>query len=92
MVFLVKVPYVIVSVTSQFFRANEVRFEQVFDNLTFKRTDPLRKRFRLSSILFCASFLGKCNIKQILTMIKRIKLVQRHHMVCFDISERYDIG
>ena len=49
MAFLVKVPWSIVSVVSQLFRANQMGFEQVFDNLTFKSMTAFRKRFNMSS-------------------------------------------
>ena len=31
-----------------------------------------------------------CNVKQILTMMKRIKLLWKSYLVCSDINERYD--
>ena len=44
--FLVKILQTIVSAISQFFRANQVGFEQVFNNLTFKHMDALRKQIQ----------------------------------------------
>ena len=50
-------------------------FEQVFDNVTFKRVAALRKRFSLPSIIFKQLFLRTCSLKQILAMIVRIRLL-----------------
>ena len=44
--------------------------EQVSDDLTFKYMDVLRKQTQSLKPLF----LDACNVKQILTMIARIKL------------------
>ena len=46
MAFLVKGPWSIVSAISQFFRTNQVVFKQVFDDLTFKHIDALRKQIQ----------------------------------------------
>ena len=46
MAFLVKIPQAITSVTSQFFRVNQIGLEQVLDNLTFEYVDPLRKQYQ----------------------------------------------
>ena len=36
-------------------------------------------------------FLDICNVKQILTMITRIRLLWKSYLVCSDVNERYDI-
>ena len=36
-------------------------------------------------------FLDICNVKQILAMITRNKLLWKSYLVCSDINERYDI-
>ena len=46
MAFLVKVPQAVVSVIPRLFQANQVEFKQVFDNLTVKHVDALRKQIR----------------------------------------------
>ena len=48
--------------------------KQVFDNLTFKDIDALRKQIQ-STVCFEPLFVDICNVKQILTMIARIKLL-----------------
>ena len=66
--------------------------EQVFDNLTFKHMDALRKQIQsLVDYVLNHCFLDICNVKQILTMITRIKLIWKSYLVCSDINERYDI-
>ena len=62
-----------------------MRFEQIFDDLTFKHMHALRKRFELL-------LLNTCDVKKILTMIVRIKLLLKSYLVCSDFSEKYDIG
>ena len=42
MAFLIKISQTIISAFLDCFKANEMRFEQVFDNLTFKHMDALR--------------------------------------------------
>ena len=44
MAFLVKISQTVISAISQFFRANQMGFEQVFDNLTLEHMDALRKQ------------------------------------------------
>ena len=68
------------------FRANQMGFEQVFDSLTFKHMDALRKQIRC----LVDYVLNHC-VKQILTMITRIELLWKSYLVCSDIHERYDI-
>ena len=46
MAFLVKILQAIVSVISQLFKANQIGFEQVFDNRTVKHMDTLRKQIQ----------------------------------------------
>ena len=46
MAFLVKAPQAIVSVISQLFLWNQVGFKQVFNNLTVKHMDVLRKQIQ----------------------------------------------
>ena len=51
-------------------------FEQVFDNLTFKHMDALRKQtWSLVDLCFETLFLDLCNVKEIFSMIARIKLL-----------------
>ena len=52
--------------------------------------DALRKQVK-SVIMFSTTVLDVCNVKQILTMIPRIKLLWKSYLVCNDINERYDI-
>ena len=52
-----------------------MEFEQVFHNLTFKRMSTLRKKIQSVVDSFKLPILDKCNLKQILTMIVRIKLL-----------------
>ena len=55
MAYLEEVPWTIVPIISQLFhgiRANQIGFELVFDKLTFKCMDALRKRFSLLLIMF----------------------------------------
>ena len=59
--------------------------EQVFENLTFKHMDALRKQIQYLADLEI------CNVNQILTMITRIKLLWKSYSVCSDIDEKYDI-
>ena len=50
-------------------------FEQVFDNLIFKRNDCFEEKvqsFVDYSLNYC--FLGICTLKQIVTMIVRVRL------------------
>ena len=57
MAFLVKVPWVIVSVISQLlncYGANQMGFKQVFDNLTVKHMDDSRKQ--IQSVVDYVSF------------------------------------
>ena len=46
MPFLVKAPQAVVSVILNCFRANQLGFKQVFDNLTVKYMDALRKQIQ----------------------------------------------
>ena len=46
MAFLVKAPYAIISVIFNCFRSSQVGFKQVFDNLTVKYNDALRKQIQ----------------------------------------------
>ena len=46
MAFLVKIPKAIVSVILNCFKTNQMGFEQVFDNPTFKHMDGLQKQFQ----------------------------------------------
>ena len=51
-------------------------FKQVLDNRTVKHMDALKKQTQVSRRLcFEPLFLDLCNVKQILTMIARIKLL-----------------
>ena len=51
-------------------------FGQVFDNLTFKRLTALRRKIQsVADYFLLTAFLTTCNLKQILTMIVRIKLL-----------------
>ena len=53
-----------------------MRFEQVFDHLTFKLIDALRKQIQsIVDSCFELRFLDCCHVNQILIMIVRIKLV-----------------
>ena len=56
----------------------QVGFEQIFDNITLKYMDAMRKqipnRFNLSLIMFGTTVLDISNVKQIWTMIAGIKL------------------
>ena len=72
MAFLAKIPQAIVSVISYFFfKANQIGFEQVFDNVIVKHMDALRKQ--IQSQLCCEPlFLHMCKVEQILTLIARI--------------------
>ena len=50
-----------------------MRFEQVFDNLAFKRMTALRKKIQSVVDYFCKLlFLGTCSLNQVVTMIVRI--------------------
>ena len=62
MVFLVKVPLSIVSVSA-------------FDNLTFKRMIALKNDSFCRQLFSKLLFLATCNLKHILTLILRIKLL-----------------
>ena len=54
--------------------------------------DALRKQTQsLHRLCFEKLFLDTCNVKQILTMITRIRLLWKSYLVCSDINERYDI-
>ena len=58
------------------FRANQVGFKQVFDNLTAKHMDALRKQIQsLTDFFFEPLFLDLCNVKEILRMIARNNLL-----------------
>ena len=51
-------------------------FELVFHNLTSKRTTALRKRIQsVVNYSFKLLFLGTCSLKQIVTMIVRVRLL-----------------
>ena len=67
-------------------------FEWVFNSLTFKHMDTLRKQ--IHSLVYYVSepqFLDICNVKQMFTVITRNKLFWKSYLVCSDINERYDI-
>ena len=49
--------------------------EQVFDNLTFKHMDALRKQIHSRRLCFESLLLDTCNVKKTLTMIAMIKLL-----------------
>ena len=72
--------------------ANQMGFEQVFDNLTSNHMDALRKQIQ-SCVDYVLNplFFDISNVKQILTMIARINLLWKCYLVCFDVNERYDI-
>ena len=59
---------------------------QVFHNLTFKRVTALRKDSLCHLLFFKPLFLATCKLKQSLTMIVRIKLLQKFYLVCSDIN------
>ena len=46
MAFLAKISSTIVLLFPNWFRASQMGFEQVFDNLTFKHMDALRKQIQ----------------------------------------------
>ena len=70
---MVRVPWAIVSVIPRILRAFKMRFEQVFNNPTFKRMDAFEGNNPVSrGLCFGLLFLDTCNVKQILTMIIRI--------------------
>ena len=58
MVFLVKVPWSIVSFVSQLLQGETMGFEQVFDNLTFKRMTALRKQIQSVADYFQSTAFG----------------------------------
>ena len=58
-------------------------FEKVLD----KEKDSVSRR-----LCFELLFLDTCNLKQILTMIIRIEILQKSNLVCSDINERHDIA
>ena len=73
---LVKVPWSIVFFVSQLFRANQIGFGEVFDNLTFNYMTTLRRKIQsVADYFFKLLFLAACSLKQILTIIVRIKLL-----------------
>ena len=76
------------AVISHLFRTKKWRFEKIFDNLTFKRMDSLRKMIQSLSdyVIYQRLFL------QILTMAMRNKLLSKSFLVCSDIKERYGTG
>ena len=54
------------------FRANQVGFKQVFDYLSVKHMDALRKKIQSLADFACyLLFLDFCNVKEILRMIAR---------------------
>ena len=80
MAFSVKVPWSVSYVVS---------FEQVFDNLSlkskdaFEETDSVSRRICLELL-----FLDSCRLRQILTIIVRIKQLLESVLVCSDVNER----
>ena len=50
-------------------------FKQVFDNLTVKHMDALRKQIQSLADFVLNQFLDLCNIKEILRMITRNNLL-----------------
>ena len=66
-------------------------FEQVFDNLTFKLMDALRKQIQSLVDYSLNHSLDICNVKQILTMVARIKLLWKSYLFCSDVNKKYDI-
>ena len=94
MAFVVKVSWTIVSLISQLLQGKPngiMGFEQVIDNITFKRMDVLRKKIQSLLDYVLKYFLDTCNLKQILTLIITIKSFMKSYLVCSDINERYDI-
>ena len=68
-------------------------FKQVFDNVTFKHMDALRKQIQsLIDYVLNHCFWTYPTVNQILTMIARIQLLSKSYLVFSDINERYDIG
>ena len=68
-------------------------FKQVFDNLTVKHMDALRKQIQsLADFVLNHCFWDLCNVKEILRMITRNNLLQKSYLVSSDINDRYDIG
>ena len=53
----------------------------------FEGTVPVSRRLCLELLI-----LDTCDGKQMLTMIVRIKLLQKSYLVSSDINEGYDIG
>ena len=67
-------------------------FGQVLDNLTFKNMDTFEETDSVSRRLCLEPlFLDICSVKQIFTLITRIKLLWKSYLVCSDINERYHI-
>ena len=60
MAFLVKVPQAVVSVISQLFQG----FKQVFDNLTVKHMDALRKQIQSLADFVLNHCFCFCNVKE----------------------------
>ena len=65
-------------------------FKQVFDNLTVKHMDALRKQIQSLVDYVLNQFLDICNVKQILTNRKDY-ITLEVYLVCSAINERYDI-
>ena len=79
MAFSVKLLCALVSVIFQFLRTKQLEFEKSFDTFSFKRMDAAEKDSVSRLFCFKPVFLNTYNLKQILTIIIRIKLLLKSY-------------